>query len=468
MSSHSLFVAVGDQFCRVIQTQAETWRGEPHPSLTITRILGGGGQGEAVEVEESSGQRWVVKYYFPVKDNDRMKPQIQRLLGEYQTIIAQDQRFVWPLYAVVHAQKPEIFGYVMERVDTQRFITMERLRFVRDRSINILNLARVCFELANALEPLNRKGLSYGDLSVNNIYFDPDSGDIRIIDNDNVHTIGEKRAVKGTLKNLAPEAKEESFAPNAESDLHALAVLFFELWFWEHPLEGRRALEEVLDATYGRKLYLEEPLFIFDPDNPANRPPSDSEGRALEAAWQSPAIPEELRQKFIQSFTVGLHHPDQRVRLPQWQKLFRAFADRSIRCVRCQSINVIRVLASSHRCWKCDQQMGAEQLPFWLKVTHPREQEPKFLLLPLGKKLVNRHLYPPHLYSPKEGREVRAEVVQNPMNPAIWGIRNLSAESWQVIDADDQVINTIPPQKSVVMAAGCRFKIGESLCEILG
>jgi hypothetical protein len=58
------------------------------------------------------------------------------------------------------------------------------------------------------------------------------------------------------------------------------------------------------------------------------------------------------------------------------------------------------------------------------------------------------------------------QVVRNPADPAIWGIRNLSPAPWRVTFPDGRGLE-IPPGKSVPLNRGTRIDLGGVQAEII-
>ena len=110
-----------------------------------------------------------------------------------------------------------------------------------ETSISLSSLCEIGYQLAHSFRALHLSGFSYRDVSYDNVVFDPEAGDVLIIDNDNVGVDDMHPAtVGGTLRFMAPEIVRSEAMPSAKTDLHSLAVLLFYFWHWEHPLEGSR------------------------------------------------------------------------------------------------------------------------------------------------------------------------------------------------------------------------------------
>ena len=135
-------------------------------------------------------------------------------------------------------------------------------------------LATAGLQLAQSFLELHAQGLCYRDISFGNVFFDPDTGDIQVCDNDNVAIDGQgDSGILGTPRFIAPEVVRGEAAPSTQTDLFSLAVLLFYLFHIHHPLEGQKeAAIKCFDLPAMTKLYGTEPLFIFDPAN-ASQPP---------------------------------------------------------------------------------------------------------------------------------------------------------------------------------------------------
>ncbi len=57
------------------------------------------------------------------------------------------------------------------------------------------------------------------------------------------------------------------------------------------------------------------------------------------------------------------------------------------------------------------------------------------------------------------------QTKQNPNNPDVWGLCNLTETPWSATAFDGQTIE-IPPQKSVPLANGLKLNLGGTSAEI--
>lgn len=389
--------------------------------LKVLRGLGGGTQGQVFEVEVA-GERLALKWYLPAciaRD-----PHLERRLGESIRATAPSDAFLWPLALVKPCQgsvpllrrgEPS-FGYLMELRPTGFVGAHEHVG--GHLAIGLLQVLRASFFLAEAFHALHLKGLCYKDISLGNLFLEPSSGRILICDNDNVDVDGrDLGSVLGTPGFMAPEILMGRARPGANSDLFSLAVLIFRLLTRHDPLRGRRELAiRCLDEPARRRLYGEDPLFIFDPADASNRPDPIEHVAAL-ITW--PIYPEPIKQLFEQTFCTGLQAPQRRALTGQWMAALAAALDQRQLCARCGQETFPAPSDPAPLCWSCGCPVpppGRLRLPHGQVTAAP------------GNELHAHHfdrLLPLRLNQPL------ARVEAHPSDGDLLGLRNLSGQSWQ-------------------------------------
>ncbi len=317
--------------------------------------LGGGGQGSVYRCR-IDGVEAALKWY----SDDyhlRIDPGVRARLETAYRLGAPAANFLWPFELVSHRDGSGL-GYVMP-LRPARFREMQEL--MRDEvQTSFVALAKLGFHLADSMLKLHAKGLCYQDINFGNLFFDPETGEACICDNDNVDIDGSPSQMAGTFGFQAPEIVRGEAYPRIQTDLHALAVLLFLVLMVQHPLVGRRATQfEAWDQQAQFTLYGSDPLFIFDPGNDQNATlPDDTALRY----W--PIYPRFLRELFIRSFTLGLHDPvNGRVRESEWRQAMSRLRDCVHPCRHCDAENFYDQSALADGglppCWSC----GAPQAP---------------------------------------------------------------------------------------------------------
>lgn len=410
----------------------------------VISMLGSGGQGEVYDVE-CKGKHYALKWYFKGSATARQKKMLENIIAKG----APDTSFLWPMELIVPAQG-NLFGYIMP-------LRPKNYKSIVDLMKNRVNpsfyvLCRTAFNLTKGYQKLHGMGAKYQDISFGNLFFNPDNGDVLICDNDNVSfDNGKAGGVLGTPGFMAPEIVRGEKRPSRETDRYSLAVLLFYLFMVNHPLEGKlEASIKCMDYPARVKLYGTNPVFIFDPDNKTNRPDKDIHKNA-NIYW--PLYPEKLRQLFTKSFTVGLNEPSKRVTEPEWMTLFANMMSGMLKCSCGASVFYDEELVNNgvaHTCWHCQ---NAVTVPMKIVVGKNR------VLLNQNTKIMHHHIY-----GDFDMERVVGSVVQNPNNPALWGIKNEDTVNWTYEKADGTQI-PVEIGKSAGIAKGVKIHFSDSVGE---
>ena len=393
--------------------------------LHVVKRLGEGAQAAVYLAETNGRQQFALKWYASVR-NPRMAEQlVANLTYLVKRGKPEHSAFIWPIDMVACPERRG-FGYVMPLM-AERFKSLAQLLKAAEPP-GFSTLIQVGINLVEAFAALHSQGLCYRDISFGNVYVDADSGDVAVIDNDNVGENGSQGLVWGTARFMAPEVTREEKSPSTETDLYSLAIFLFYLFCFGHPLEGaaveasyirdddqRSSEQEILLKHYGR-----EPVFIFDPDNDANRPLQD----AGPAFWWH-VYPRFFRRLFIKSFTTGLTDPTLTGRLTQsvWRMGLYRLRDCIWQCQNCAAAIFYDPDDAGYRCWSC----GTTPQPPLLLTTPGHA-----LVLTTGAELTGRHLKWPTAIA---GR-VLGEVEADPRYPGVL-LRNRTDEEWTVRPAGE-------------------------------
>jgi eukaryotic-like serine/threonine-protein kinase len=434
-----------------ILREGQTVRTEPSGMpCTTEQLLGAGGQGEVYKARLGN-EAVALKWFFPQMATPEQRAAIELLVRRG----APSEHFLWPLEL---ASAPEVqgFGYVMHLRPSRYKNIVDLMK--RKIEPTFRALATAGLNLSHNYLQLHSQGFCYRDISFGNAFFEPDTGEVLICDNDNVavdgaYTLG----VLGTPRFMAPEVVRGDARPSTQTDLFSLSVLIFYMLMVHHPLEGKKETEiKCLDLPAMNKLYGTEPLFIFDPADQSNAPVPGVHDNAL-AFWR--IYPRFLHDIFTRAFTDGLQDPHRRVRESEWRAAMVRLRDAIIYCSFCSLENFYdgnQLKATGGipgLCWSCAAQLT---LP-------PR--------IRIGKNVVmlnyDTQLFPHHI---EEGRlydfsHPLAAITQHPTNKDLWGLKNLSNGKWVSTTAGGQVAD-VEPGRSVSLSVGTRIQFGQSEGEI--
>jgi eukaryotic-like serine/threonine-protein kinase len=410
----------------------------------VEEFLGGGGQGEVYRAE-LLGRPCALKWYYAMQATREHHEAIAALVRRGPP----SDRFLWPMEIASAAGVPG-FGYVMP-LRPARFRGIADL-VQRQVEPTYRALTTAGFQLAACYLALHARGLCYRDISFGNAFFDPDTGEVLICDNDNVAINGDVQGgVLGTPRFMAPEVVRGEVMPSIDTDLYSLAVLLFYLLTLSHPLEGRReTVADTIDLPSMVRIYGRDPLFIFDPENDSNRPDTVHHAAAL-TMW--PLYPQFLRDLFTRAFTTGLRDPQHgRIRENQWRSAMVRLRDAIVYCPSCGKERFYDDTASASgspaaRCWSCSSEL---RLPPRLQLGNHRV-------------MLNHDtaIFPHHIDSqrPYDFSEAVARVVPHPTKPEVWGLKNYSNLPWTAAGAEGGQIS-VPAGRSVTLREGVRIGFG--------
>lgn len=409
----------------------------------VSRLLGEGGQGSVFEVvvpgPDGGGERLALKWYFPGSATDAQRRAIADLIERGRP----SQRFLWPLELVSASDEPG-FGYVMPLRPPQ-YVGLAAL-MGGGVEATLRTICTIGFQLADAYLLLHTQGLCYRDISFGNVFFDPLDGNTLICDNDNVGIEGRSpSAVMGTRRFMAPEIVRREANPNTSTDLYSLAVLLFYLLVVGHPLLGRRELLFPLwDEHAESELFGRTPLFVFDPTDPSNAP-VPGQHDAVIANWE--LFPASTRVLFVKAFTAGLRDPlNGRVRESQWRSELAKLRDLITTCPSCGCTSFFDETCPIWSCWSCAAPLGP---PMRLVIGT------RVVVLNEGTEVTAHHLGT----RPYDFATVVGRVERHPERADLWGLRNVSAESWAVALPEGGV-KRVEPGRSIALVPGASVDFG--------
>jgi eukaryotic-like serine/threonine-protein kinase len=410
----------------------------------VRELIGAGRHGEMYRAL-FQGRECALKWYFPGQATAERRAGLERLMKKGSP----SDGFLWP-FDMALCQGVPSFGYVMPLRDA-RFRSMgELLNRKIDPTFRALTTGAL--ELADAFMRLHTRAFCYSHLSFGNIYMDPLTGQMALSENDDLAVDGEDwGGGLGTPRFLAPELICGKAPPSVATDLHTLAVILFYLLMGHHPLVGRLETEiNCLGLEAMRKLFGTAPLFIFDPKNLANRPVPGIQDNAL-ISWSF--YPGYVRDVFLRAFTVALYDPGARVGENEWRSIFTRMRDQIYYCDNCGSESFLTDGGNSpgsspeQECWFCQQTLPP---PLRMRLSHHA--------VVLNQDTV---LFAHHLDGNRRNdfSQIMAEMEPHPRRPDIWGLKNVSAATWNSVSPTGASV-VVPSGRSVSLIPGLRIRFG--------
>ena len=372
--------------------------------------LGRGGQGIVYKVEYD-GKEMALKWYFKnkMKNPQKFYDNIKNNISKGKPTDA----FLWPVD--ITEKMDDTFGYVMPirpkgYEDFAKYL-LAKVNFASDTA-----LITAALNIVDGFMRLHFAGFNYQDLNDGNFFINFESGDVLICDNDNVMGQGYYSGIAGKCRYMAPEIVRGDKMPDRQTDRFSLAVVLFLLLFANHPLEGKLTVktDDITTEADEKRFYGTEPLFIFDQKDTRNAPNKLTSANAIKF-WG--LVPDYIRTQFLEAFDQDrLHGKKPQPLESSWLKAFVKWRSEVIKC-SCGAENYAN--ADDTFACSCGK---TRKLPAFLKF--PKVSIP---LYP-GAKLFACQT----IADSDDFKTPTAEVIPNPNNPKVIGIRNLSDIAWIV------------------------------------
>ncbi len=300
-----------------------------HATFIVDDFIARGGQAEIYSSHlngSSKGSLYVVKYLFGGYSCNKKK--YYQKLAAMARFSAPDPGIVWPLGYTMQTDSgsfaylmPRLTGYHSAASVINKLMRSDQGSLACAATLTPEQRAELAYKTASILHKLHKGGFLYGDISGSNVQYRlrPDHHvSVRLIDGDNVVTVGEKAphdlGLRGTGLYTAPEIFVHNTPPTVQTDLHALGVLAYRLLLGAHPLDGKYARSMPLTEENKKIVYGTKAAFSIKSRKNAPDP-------CIVQRWKS--LPAPLQNYFTQLFSQDALQG--KVPRPDTQALMDAF-----------------------------------------------------------------------------------------------------------------------------------------------
>ncbi|WP_010260751.1 protein kinase domain-containing protein [Treponema primitia] len=417
-----------------------TTKTKAYKTVKVLQKLGEGGQGAVYKVDYN-GHLKALKWYSGMK-----LEYPEKFIANLENNIkngAPTKSFLWP--EDITEMSGDAFGYIMDLFPPEYEDFSKLLRGKARFAGGYTAMLNTALHITAGFRELHNAGYSYQDLNDGNFRFNPTTGDVLICDNDNV--AAKPTGIAGKARYMAPEIVARRATPNRYTDSFSLAVILFMLFTRNHPLEGKKwASVPCLSAKYEKKLYGEEPVFIFDPTDTSNQPVPGLHKGAINN-W--PSLPLYIQDAFTKSFSKkAMTDPNERLIERDWLRLFIRMRSEIFKCPSCGEIYFADPV-NLNPCTKC-----GKANTFFAYIKTPRYN----VALHQRTKLYLCH-------TDKESEDFQSLTGETTLNNGNFELKNLSGKNWSVIESKNTT--ALGHNGIAVLKKGIEIDFGGTIAQIV-
>lgn len=239
------------------------------------------------------------------------------------------------------------FGYVMELVDMNSFLPIMKLWY-KDRYPDAEMICKISSNIAYLFQRIHYKGWCYKDINEGNIYINNKTGDVCIIDCDNI-SVQATKTIKGTDAYMAPEVYVTS-TPDRYTDYFSMAVLFYRLFVGGYPMDGKKSVQYLHSKNLSvqeaaAEIYGKMALFSFDEKDRSNEirglvDSFDPKMYKIQTEFWD-RLPREIQEGFLKTFSAGLLNVNRHKRTSdsEWITIFNELKQNRLVECSCGKMN---------------------------------------------------------------------------------------------------------------------------------
>ena len=328
-------------------------------TYVLVKRIGKGGQAEVWKVQNKKNKKvYAYKQYKHNTNNIRANIEDLISIGDFKDKngVSLADTVVLPITTVDCEE--DAFGYIMELVDLQDYTTIKKAWCGKYPSCDAI--CKIIQNFARFFETIHSSyGMCYKDVNEGNIFFNPGTGAIKIIDNDNIG-YADKFTIKGTSGYMAPEVILGA-KPDHNSDKFSFAVFVYRLLVGGYPFEGPYTEEycvknNVLPDDAKKVIFGSHAVFVWNPHDRKNsiENVNDPQIQGQVAYWKK--LPDAVKDMFISTFATNLSKDRRAERTTDtdWRERFSEIENNLVKCPKCGKIT----FSESGKCFECSAALG--------------------------------------------------------------------------------------------------------------
>lgn len=401
-------------------------------TYVLVKRIGKGGQAEVWKAQNKKSKKvYAYKQYKHNTNNIRANIEDLISIGDFKDKngVSLADTVVLPITTV--DCEGDAFGYIMELVDLQDYTTIKKAWCGKYPSCDAI--CKIIQNFARFFETIHSSyGMCYKDVNEGNIFFNPSTGAIKIIDNDNIG-YADKFTIKGTSGYMAPEVVLGA-KPDHNSDKFSFAVFVYRLLVGGYPFEGPYTEEycvknNVLPDDAKKVIFGSHAVFVWNPQDRKNsiENVNDPQIQGQVAYWKK--LPDTVKDMFISTFATNLSKDRRAERTTDtdWRERFSEIENNLVKCPKCGKIT----FSESGKCFECSASLngGISRKHFAtfrvLSAGEPKRDMTVYVSDIATGSSISKNLSSGNLF----------KVLYNKKIQKI-GLKNISSEPWTIVYAD--------------------------------
>lgn len=331
-------------------------------TYVLVKRIGKGGQAEVWKAQNKKSKKvYAYKQYKHNTNNIRANIEDLISIGDFKDKngVSLADTVVLPITTV--DCEGDAFGYIMELVDLQDYTTIKKAWCGKYPSCDAI--CKIIQNFARFFETIHSSyGMCYKDVNEGNIFFNPSTGAIKIIDNDNIG-YADKFTIKGTSGYMAPEVVLGA-KPDHNSDKFSFAVFVYRLLVGGYPFEGPYTEEycvknNILPDDAKKVIFGSHAVFVWNPHDRKNsiENVNDPQIQGQVSYWKK--LPDSVKDMFISTFATNLSKDRRAERTTDtdWRERFSEMENNLVKCPKCGKIT----FSESGKCFECSAPLSKKK-----------------------------------------------------------------------------------------------------------